>query len=180
MPYANSSQCSSDTPLNFGDPEIAPVAANHPMTELRKNPSRFHQSGFTLIETTIALVIMMIVGLAGASLFMYAVNQNMGANQTSATLAVAQRHMEIVRNATFDSLITSTTTAENAGRSFTVVVTVENQNLITTTTEPERKLIRIQVTPRDARPWSGGTITLTTLRSAVKPGPNRKPNAVAT
>lgn len=170
MHYANSSQCSSDSPLNFGDPKA----------ELRTTSGRSDQAGFTLIETTIALVIMMVVGLAGASLFMYAVNQNLGANQTAATLAVAQRQMEIVRNATFESLTASTTTAENAGRSFTVVVTVENHNLLTATTEPERKLIRIQVTPRDTRPWSGGTITLTTLRSAVKPGPNRKPNAVAT
>jgi prepilin-type N-terminal cleavage/methylation domain-containing protein len=67
-------------------------------------PRQHSQQGFTLIETSIALVIMMIAGLGAASLFVYAMGNNSSARDRELSMAVAQQQMEFLRNAPFASL----------------------------------------------------------------------------
>src|SRR5712692_5606319 len=87
-----------------------------------------NEHGFTLLETSIALVVMMIVTLATGSLFVYAINYNSGSGERSAALAIAQQRMERLRKSSFsDASLTTASTTEtvtNAGRQYIVVTTV--------------------------------------------------------
>jgi type II secretory pathway pseudopilin PulG len=58
--------------------------------------------GFTLIETTIAMVVMMVVGLGATSLFLYAIRNNSGGEDRSQALAIAQQRLETLREAGYD------------------------------------------------------------------------------
>src|SRR4030095_16444443 len=91
-------------------------------------PDKSSEEGFTLLETSIALIVMMVVTLATGSLFVYAVNYNSGSGDRSAALAIAQQRLERLRRTPFnDALLTTpstTETATNAGRNYTVVTTV--------------------------------------------------------
>src|SRR5947207_2004465 len=84
--------------------------------------------GFTLLETSIALVVMMVVTLGTASLFVYAIKNNDGSNDQALALAVAQQRMERLRRTPFNdtSLNTflSTETVTSAGRRYTVAPTL--------------------------------------------------------
>ncbi|HEX8632794.1 MAG TPA: prepilin-type N-terminal cleavage/methylation domain-containing protein [Pyrinomonadaceae bacterium] len=53
--------------------------------------------GFTLIETTIAMVVMMVVGLGATSLFLYSIRNNSGGANRSQALAIAQQRIELLR-----------------------------------------------------------------------------------
>ena len=57
------------------------------------------ERGFTLVETTIALLIMMIVMLGVASVFAFAVSNNSNGADREQTLAVAQQTLETLHNA---------------------------------------------------------------------------------
>jgi type II secretory pathway pseudopilin PulG len=59
-------------------------------------------SGFTLIETAIAMVVMMVVGLGATSLFFYAVRSNSGSEGRSQALAIAQQRLEDLRTVAFN------------------------------------------------------------------------------
>lgn len=59
------------------------------------------ERGFTLIETAIALVIMLVMALGAASLFAYSVYNNSGGSDRAQTLAIAQQALERLRNAKF-------------------------------------------------------------------------------
>src|SRR5689334_348390 len=87
-----------------------------------------NERGFTLLETSIALCIMLVVTLATGSLFVYAINYNSGAADRSAALAIAQQRLERMRKASFtDALLTTpatTETALNAGRQYLVQTTI--------------------------------------------------------
>jgi type II secretory pathway pseudopilin PulG len=60
-------------------------------------PAASGARGFTLLETTIAMVVMMVVGLGATSLFFYAVRSNSGGEQRSQALAIAQQRLEQLR-----------------------------------------------------------------------------------
>lgn len=64
---------------------------------------RLNNKGFTLIETTVAMLVMMVVGLGATSLFLYSVRYNSGASQRSVAMAVAQERLEALRGADFDA-----------------------------------------------------------------------------
>src|SRR5947207_7609215 len=91
-------------------------------------PDKSNEQGFTLLETSIALIVMMVMTLATGSLFVYAVNYNSGSGDRSAALAIAQQRMERLRRSSFDdaNLTTASTTetVTNAGRQYAVVTTV--------------------------------------------------------
>ena len=63
--------------------------------------SRSEERGFTLLETAISLVIMMIITLGVASLFVYATKANMGADDRELAMAIAQKRMEWLRTIPF-------------------------------------------------------------------------------
>src|SRR5204862_1817074 len=84
--------------------------------------------GFTLLETSIALVVMMVVTLGTASLFVYAIQYNDGSNDQALALAIAQQRMERLRRTPFDDVnlttASSTEAVTSAGRRYTVLTTI--------------------------------------------------------
>lgn len=62
-----------------------------------------NNKGFTLIETTVAMLVMMVVGLGATSLFLYSVRYNSGASQRSIAMAIAQQRLEVLRGADYDA-----------------------------------------------------------------------------
>jgi type II secretory pathway pseudopilin PulG len=126
--------------------------------------------GFTLIETTIALVIMMIVVLGSAMLFAYAVRNNNGGHDRAQALAIAQQALETLRNARFtvsatDPLLQQTPatpvplTVWREGRPFTVLAEIRD-------TTPTLKTISVTVTPQRAGSrWSAESVTIVTQRA---------------
>src|ERR1051325_3425660 len=89
-----------------------------------------NEKGLTLLETSIALCVMMIMTLATGSLFIYAVNYNSGAGDRSAALAIAQQRMERLRRSPFtDASLTTpvkTESATSSGRNYNVVTPVSS------------------------------------------------------
>src|SRR5207302_2706948 len=93
-----------------------------------KREGNSNAQGFTLLETSIALVVMMVVTLGTASLFVYAIKNNDGSNDQALALAVAQQRMERLRRTPFNdtslNTLLSTETVTSAGRRYTVATTV--------------------------------------------------------
>jgi Tfp pilus assembly protein PilV len=135
------------------------------------------ERGFTLVETTIALLIMMIVMLGVASVFAFAVSNNSNGADRAQTLAVAQQTLETLRNAQYsntatDSVLNAGTITQtvyrgqgsSAGRQYRIV------SNITDNASQTLKTISVSVTPITAGPtWASnsnwGTITIVTQRS---------------
>ncbi len=156
--------------------------------------ARAGERGFTLAETAIALLIMMIASVGVVSLFSYSVKYNAGAKDRELAMAVAQKRMEWLRgipyNATNRGLayryptaanpasgglaatgangVTETTTS--AGRSYTVLTTITNFNNATDANSVI-KTVTIRVTP-DGADNVLGQVTLTTQRSILTTGTN--------
>ena len=152
------------------------LAQNRHTSISEKNDRLQRQRGFTIMETSIALVIMMIAVLGAISVFAYAINNNQGANDRELAMSVAQQQMEQLRNVAFtDSSLTATatsgvtTTVTNAGRQYTVVKTVIDSN--TVNGQPTLKAITIQVTPLGGSTL--GSVSLRTQRATITLGPNR-------
>ena len=128
------------------------------------------ETGFTLVETTCALLVMMIGGLGICAVFAYAIKNNTGSRDRAAALAVAQQEMERYRQVIFtDALLTAqaatTKTVTNAGRTYTVTTTI-------TDTTTSLKTIKISVTPQlSSDPWALGTVEISVQRSAFALGP---------
>jgi prepilin-type N-terminal cleavage/methylation domain-containing protein len=124
------------------------------------------ERGFTLIETSIAMVVLMVAGLAATSLFVYSVKYNAGANDRAVAQAIAQRQMESLRKTAYDSLAASTTTVTSAGRNFTVGIAICNDGSAACGGSTSVKRLTVTVTPANAgKGWSLSAVTLITLRS---------------
>jgi Tfp pilus assembly protein PilV len=65
-----------------------------------------NQSGFSLLEATIALLLMMIVALGSASLFSFSIYNNSGGSDRATSIAIAQEALERLRSAQFNSTTT--------------------------------------------------------------------------
>ena len=148
------------------------------------------ERGFTLIETVIAMIVMMTVGLGAASLFLYSITNNSAAGARAQSLAIAQQQLEQLRSvdwddsllaATTNPVTTSFTSGGGAGTgvvdskyTFSITRSITEQNNVTVngTTRPTTKLITITVTPtiRNA-PWAAGAVTVTSTRSTLMRGP---------
>lgn len=144
-----------------------------PLMSSRSRKRARGERGFTLIETVVSLVIMMIVGLGAASLFMYAVRNNSGAADRAVAIAIAQQRMERLRNVSFDdaSLNAGTTnmTVTSAGRGYRV------QTIVCATAacggSATLKRITVQVTPTSAGSvWASNSVTIISLRSTPTGG----------
>ena len=149
-------------------------------------PELRSQRGFTLMETAISLVIMMIVGLGVASLFAYATKANANADDRELAMAVAQKRMEWLRTIPFTMqtrgvaysypngglAATATSgvaeTVTNAGRSYTVQTIIQDLNFVPTgkpdAGAPTLKRIQITVTPVGSTS-SFESVSITTQRS---------------
>ena len=133
--------------------------------------------GFTLLETTIALLVMMIVMLGVASVFAFAVANNSNGADRAQTLAVAQQSLEAFRNLEYSetathkdltagphSLTVKRGQPGDVGREYKVDWTVADNPSKTL------KTITLNVTPITAGPsWasapSWATVTIVTQRA---------------
>jgi len=131
------------------------------------------ERGFTLIETCIALLVMLVAGLGAASLFSYAANYNTGANDRAAAQALAQRKMEQLRKTSFGELENTTETVTNAGRSYTVQTVVCNDGTALCGGLGFKR-VTVTVTPGAVvgGSWSRSSVVLVTLRGTTNLGPN--------
>lgn len=165
------------------------------MSNLQRKDARTRSSsseqGFTLLETSASLVIMMVAALGAASLFAYATNANSGANDRQLAMALGQKRMEWLRNIPF-SVITRnvaysypdgglgatgssgvTETETSADRIYTLVTKIEDTGIVPAgepdAGQPTLKTITITVTSQGAG-TALGTVTLWTQRSTLVPG----------
>lgn len=118
------------------------------MSSKRKR-STSSEAGFTVLETAIASIVMMIVGLGAAGGFAYAIRYNSGAADRAASMAVAQSTVEKLRVVSFtDSSLTAgtytATVSDSGGRSYTVTTTITNT---TVSGKITLKKIAVQVVP---------------------------------
>lgn len=147
---------------------------------MERIPNTNSQSGFTLVETMIALVFMMVVSVGILPLFVYAIRYNSTAAIRAGALAAAQVKLEQLRSTPFDSCESSTETLSvgdpNTGRqTYTVQLIVVN----TTST---LKDITLVVTPEGktggggqyggSSGWMYGQLTIHTQRTATIAGSN--------
>jgi Tfp pilus assembly protein PilV len=150
--------------------------------------------GFTLAETAIAMLIMMIASVSVVSLFSYAIKYNAGAKDRELSMAVAQKRIEWLRSLPFDDTTRAvayhypdagnltagglaatgvngvTETATVAGRNYAVVTTIRNNGLVADNVSTV-KTITVQVTPSGADTGLG-RVTLVTRRSTLAVGAN--------
>jgi Tfp pilus assembly protein PilV len=141
----------------------------------RAAPSDSSEAGFTLIETSIALVVMMVAGLAVSSLFVYSIRFNSGANDRAVALSIGQQQMERLRKTPLsDTAFTDGTTTQtviSGGLSYTVSTTICSTS--TCGGSSSLKLITISVTPVAASStWSRAPVTLISKRAILSLGPN--------
>lgn len=129
------------------------------------------QSGFTLLETAIAMVVMMVGGLGIAAVFAYAIKNNNGSRDRAIAIAVAQQEIERLRAVPFnDPALTATTalaapiTVSNGGRNFAMRTIILN-------TTPSMKTIQVRVTPLgNGDAWANRTIQISMERAAFTLG----------
>lgn len=154
-------------------------------------PHAASQSGFTLLESAIAMVILMVIGLGVASLFTYSISANSRADDRELAMAIAQKRMEWLRTIPFTTQtrgvaysypnggLAATATAgvsetvTNAGRSYTVNTTISDLNFVPAG-NPDAgastlKRIQVSVTPSVAN-TAFETVTVYTQRSTQVTG----------
>lgn len=145
-------------------------------TNLKNKPARNYEGerGFTLIETSISMLVMMIAGLAVSSLFVFSLQNNVGGGERALAMAVAQQQLEQLRSVSYeDSTLnagTSTSTVRTGERDYSVSKTIANE-INADNTAKQLKRITITVTPTDGGPgWTNSSVTLVSLRSTLASG----------
>lgn len=142
-------------------------------TKSKRHRAAASERGFTLIETSIAMVIMMVAGLGMVSLFVYSISNNSGGNDRAVANSVAQQQIEQLRSAKFTDAILNVTGATAAdtvsnGRTYRVTRTVTGSNN-DASGNPTLKTITIRVDPTSPG-WAGLPAILRTSRSATTKG----------
>src|SRR5215510_12311105 len=110
------------------------------------NKTTNNQSGFTLIETSIAMVVMMVAALACCSLFVFSMQNNVGGADRALAMAVAQQQLEKIRSVNFDDSSlnagTTTSTVRSGERNYAVETVVASE---TNSDGTDKQLKRITV-----------------------------------
>jgi Tfp pilus assembly protein PilV len=135
----------------------------------RETQARTSEGGFTLLETAIALVVMVVMALGSVSLFTYAIKYDTGANDRALALAIAQQRMERLRRTSFsDPTFNTPSLTESytiAGHPYSVVTTICSTS--DCGGSAVLKLITVRVTPSAfSSQWAGSAATIVTQRSA--------------
>jgi Tfp pilus assembly protein PilV len=142
------------------------------------NPGkRNSERGFTLIETAVALVVLMVAGLGVASLFTYSIRYNSGADDRAIAISIAQQQLEQFRSVAFTDPILNVSAATvlnpntiSNGRSYQVTKTVTGSNN-DVSGNPTLKTITIRVEPLSPG-WAGFPVIVRTVRSSLSKGTN--------
>lgn len=127
------------------------------------------EGGFSLIETTCAMVIILIALLGVVTAFTYSINYNAGNQSRSQALALLQQEVEQLRAAKFtpavtDAALTGGTQADRTvisptGSRFTVQVVVDNDpftgGIQDDTARPNPTIKEISITTRLESPSPG-------------------------
>jgi Tfp pilus assembly protein PilV len=128
------------------------------------------ERGFTIIEAALALVVMSVVGLGAASLFVYAIKFNSGANQRATSMALAQQRMEELRSRSFSHASLNATSATGvydyphiADRPYAVKKTITNST-------STLKVITLEVGPAGVDGWEETPVVLTSRRASSATG----------
>src|SRR5437660_10345150 len=144
-------------------------------TEVKSSRKPATELGFTLIETSIAMVIMMVAGLGVVSLFAYSITYNSGGNDRAVAISIAQQQIEQLRSVQFTDSILNVSAATvltpdtvSNGRTYRVTRTVTGANN-DTNGNPTLKTITIQVNPTSSG-WAGFPVILRTIRSTTSKG----------
>ncbi len=144
-------------------------------TEAKRRRAATPERGFTLIETSIAMVIMMVAGLGVVSLFVYSISNNSGGNDRAVAISIAQQQVEQLRSAPFTDSILNVSAATvltpdtvSNGRTYRVTRTVTGSNN-DDSGNPTLKTITIRVDPTSPG-WAGFPVILRTARSATTKG----------
>jgi len=132
------------------------------------------QQGFTLMETSIAMVVMMVGALGIASLFVFSTQNNVGGSERALAMAVAQQQLEQIRSVTYEDTTldvgTTTSTVRSAEQNYTVQRTVAQETNADGSAKRLKK-ITIRVTPNVGGPnWLNTAIVLVSFRSTLTTG----------
>jgi prepilin-type N-terminal cleavage/methylation domain-containing protein len=145
------------------------------LTKVKRHQPADSERGFTLIETSIAMVIMMVAGLGVVSLFVYSIGYNSGGNDRAVAIGIAQQHIEQLRSVPFTDSILNVSSATvltpdtiSNGRTYKVTRTVTGSNN-DATGSPTLKTITIRVDPTGAG-WAGFPVILRTIRTTTTKG----------
>jgi Tfp pilus assembly protein PilV len=144
-------------------------------TQTPKTKAANGQAGFALIETSIAMVVMMVGALAVSSLFVFSIQNNIGGGERALAMAVAQQQLEQIRSVTYEdttlNIGTTTATVRNGDRDYAVQKVVANELNPGNNTNKEMKRITITVTPQTAGPgWMRTPVVLVSMRSTITTG----------
>jgi Tfp pilus assembly protein PilV len=140
-----------------------------------KRTNKKGERGFTLVETSISMVVMMVAGLAVSSLFAFSMQNNVGGNERALAMAVAQQQLEQLRSVSFEdstmNVGTTTATINNGNHSYSVVKTIISETNANGSARQLRK-ITITVTPLGGSHgnWTRTPVTLVSLRSTLASG----------
>ncbi len=144
-------------------------------TESKSARAANSQGGFTLIETTIAMMVMMVAGLGVVSLFTYSISYNSGGNDRAVAISIAQQHIEQLRSVQFTDSLLNVTAATvlspdtiSNGRTYRITRTVTGSNN-DVSGNPTLKTITIRVDPSSPG-WAGFPVILRTIRSSTSKG----------
>jgi Tfp pilus assembly protein PilV len=136
------------------------------------------ERGFTLIETSVALVFLLVVFVGIAPLLVYAINYNSGAAIRAGALGVAQKKLEQIRATPLSECVSTTETisvgdTRTASQTYVVETTV-------TDVSSTLKSIRVRITPRARSTtggqyagqsgWEYGQVTVYTVRTSLQAG----------
>lgn len=132
------------------------------------------EGGFTLLETSIAMVVMMVGALAMSSLFVFSVQNNVGGSERALSMAVAQQQLEQIRSVEYDdTTLTDSTTdfqVTTGGRTYFVQRVVVGE-MNADNTPKQLKRITITVTPQAGGPnWTRTPVVLVSYRSTINAG----------
>ena len=132
------------------------------------------QGGFTLIETSISMVVMMVAAFACSSLFVFSMQNNVGGSERALSMAVAQQQLEQIRSVTYEDITlnvgTTDLTVNTGGRSYAVRRVVENETNAGGGSK-ELKKITITVTPQSVpQNWTRTPVVLVSYRSTLATG----------
>lgn len=140
-----------------------------------KNPrNKNRERGFTLLETTIASLVMMVGALACSSLFVFSIQNNVGGGERALAMAVAQQQLEQIRSVSYEDTTldigATTATVHSGDRNYTVQTTVANETNADNSPK-QLKRITITVTPQTAGPnWTRTSVVLVSMRSTLATG----------